>query len=371
MATNVPTPPATPPDDADTGPRAQRIGMLLRRTREGRRIAIADVAATLRIRVAYLEAIEKGATERLPGPVYAVGFVRAYAEYLGLDGEEAARRFKREGQGLDDQTDLTMPLPIPERSIPGGRILLIALVLAVCGYGLWYYLGNGSRQEPDMVTAVPPALQADTATPSEAKAAVHEPGGPVETRLGSGEAAPTSPGTAAPPPQNLAAAGTAGVPAPAPPDNLTPGHVFGVADGPVRIELRFTADCWVQIKGGGPDADFGKLMHAGDVYRVPDKPGLIARVGNSDAVTVVADGKFVTLPKANSLVRNIVLDPKELATLAGAPAPALVYAPAAAPTPVAAPAPTPAVIATPKPVTPAAAPAPATAKPATIQPTDD
>ena len=48
-------------------------------------------------------------------------FVRAYAEYLGLDGEEAARRFKREGQGLDSQPGLSLPAPIAERSIPGGR----------------------------------------------------------------------------------------------------------------------------------------------------------------------------------------------------------------------------------------------------------
>ncbi len=356
MATDIPTPPATPPDDAEAGSRAQRIGVLLRRTREGRRIAIADVAATLRIRVAYIEAIEKGAYERLPGPVYAVGFVRAYAEYLGLDGQEAARRFKREGQGLDDQPGLTMPLPIPERSIPGGRILLAALVLAICGYGLWYYLGNGNRQEPDMVAAVPPALQAEAAAPSEAKAAVHEPGEPAETAKPTpGGAAPTSP----PAPQKLAAAGTADVPAAPPPDKVPAGHVYGVADGPVRIELRFTGDCWVQIKGGGPDADFGKLMYAGDVYRVPDKPGLVARVGNSDTVTIVSDGKFVTLPKANSLVRNIVLDPTELATWAGAPAPALVYS-SAAPTPDLTPA------AAPKPAAPA--PAPAAVKPATIQP---
>lgn len=361
MTVNSPTPSGTP-SDAAVEPRPQRIGSLLRRTREGRRIAIADVAATLRIREAYLEAIETGAHERLPGPVYAVGFVRAYAEYLGLDGEEAARRFKREGQGLDHQPDLAMPMPIAERSIPGGRILMTALVLAVCGYGLWYYLGTADRGQRDMVTAVPPALRAETATPNEAKAAVKEPGGV------SADATPAVAANPAPAPEKLAAAGTAAVntgaapasPAPssaannAPPPPPDPAHTFGVGDGPVRIVLRFTGDCWIQIKGAG-DADPGKLMHAGDVYRVPDKPGLTVRVGDSDTVTILVDNRTVTLPKANSLVRNIALDPTQLLAWTGTPPPT----PVAAHQPPDAPK---SVVATPLPPPPADRPPPAAPK---------
>jgi cytoskeleton protein RodZ len=329
MTVNSPIPGT--PSEPDAGQRAQRIGVLLRRTREGRRIAIGDVAATLRIRVTYLEAIETGAYEKLPGPVYAVGFVRAYAEYLGLDGEEAARRFKREGQGLDHQPDLTLPMPIAERSIPGGRILMTALVLAICGYGLWYYVGTAQRGQPDGVAAVPPALRSEGATPNEAKAAVKEPSGlPIDAPNPGSAPAPTAAIPAAgPAPQKIAAV----VAAPPPPE---PVHIYGVADGPARIVLRFTGDCWIQIKGGGPDADLGKLMHAGDVYRVPDKPGLVARVGNSDAVAITVDGRIVTLPKANSLVRNVALDPNQLVAWAGppAPTPAAAQAPAIAPKPM-------------------------------------
>jgi cytoskeleton protein RodZ len=320
-----------PSDAPESGQRGQPIGMLLRRTREGRRIAIADVAAGLRIRMPYLEAIEKGAYERLPGPAYAVGFVRTYAEYLGLDGEEAARRFKREAQGLDSPPDLALPMPIAERSIPGGRILVTALVLAVCGYGLWYYLSGGDGHRPDTVAAVPPSLQTETATPSEAKAAVREP---------SPSAAPPRPTAAvvAPPAPSGAekvalAPGNDIVPPPAPPPDLAPtGRVFGVADGPARIVLRFTGDCWVQIKGGGPDAAFGKLMEAGDIYRVADRPGLSARVGDSDKLIILLDGRPVTLPPANSRVRNIALDPAQLAAWAGPVAPTAA-APAVAPAP--------------------------------------
>ncbi len=44
------------------------------------------VAQVLRIRHTYLEAIEKGDFEHLPGTAYAIGFLRTYAEFLGLEG---------------------------------------------------------------------------------------------------------------------------------------------------------------------------------------------------------------------------------------------------------------------------------------------
>ena len=52
----------------------------------------------LRIQHSYLQAIEEGEIDRLPGPTYAVGFVRAYAEYLGLEGNKVAERFREEGK---------------------------------------------------------------------------------------------------------------------------------------------------------------------------------------------------------------------------------------------------------------------------------
>ena len=90
----------------------------------------------------HLEAIEEGRYDRLPGPVYALGFVRAYAVHLGLDGEEAVRRFKLEAEGLEAQRDLSFPVPLAERSIPGGAMVLAAVILAVCAYGIWFYLSS-------------------------------------------------------------------------------------------------------------------------------------------------------------------------------------------------------------------------------------
>jgi len=41
------------------------------------------------------------------------------------------------GEELCLRPDLTLPVPLGERSVPGGPILLVALILAICGYGTW------------------------------------------------------------------------------------------------------------------------------------------------------------------------------------------------------------------------------------------
>ncbi len=71
-------------------------GAMLRQQREALGLDLTDVAAMLRIKPAYLEALEAGRPDELPGAVYAIGFIRAYADYLGLDNREMLRLFKQQ-----------------------------------------------------------------------------------------------------------------------------------------------------------------------------------------------------------------------------------------------------------------------------------
>jgi cytoskeleton protein RodZ len=68
-------------------PPRRTIGDLLRETRQSFGGQIDQIAGVLRIRAAYLTAIEESRYDRLPAPVYALGFVRAYANHLGLDAD--------------------------------------------------------------------------------------------------------------------------------------------------------------------------------------------------------------------------------------------------------------------------------------------
>jgi cytoskeletal protein RodZ len=134
-------------------------GDLLREARLELRQDLEDVAIGLRIRYVYLQAIEEGRFADLPGNAYAVGFLRSYAEYLGIDPYTVVRRYKDEISGADGKLELVFPTPVPEgSSAPGGAVLLAALVLALTVYGGWYYLSATDRSMADMVPTLPDRL---------------------------------------------------------------------------------------------------------------------------------------------------------------------------------------------------------------------
>ena len=116
---------------------------------------LSAVAAALRIRQPYLQAIEEGRFDDLPGPTYAAGFVRAYAEYLGLEIGEVMRRYREVTRDGAAQAPLVAPLPVAEGRMPTGFILLVAAVLAAVAYGSWYYLTLQGRDAGDLVASLP------------------------------------------------------------------------------------------------------------------------------------------------------------------------------------------------------------------------
>ena len=134
------------------------VGALLRASRERQDEALPEVARMLRIRLPYLEAIENGDYDFLPGTTYAVGFIRAYSDHLGLDSEEVVRRFKTESADGGVKQELSFPTPVPETGIPGGAIVFIGLVVTVLAYGGWYLSTTDDGFFADMVSPIPERL---------------------------------------------------------------------------------------------------------------------------------------------------------------------------------------------------------------------
>jgi cytoskeleton protein RodZ len=136
------------------------VGALLRASRLRCGEELRDVADILRIRYPYLEAIEDGNYQKLPGVAYAIGFVRAYADHLGLDTEEVVRRFKTETENLERRTELVFPSPIPERGTPGAAIIFVGLLVAAVAYGAWYIGTSEESVFDDLVSPLPARLAA-------------------------------------------------------------------------------------------------------------------------------------------------------------------------------------------------------------------
>ncbi|OWJ63947.1 hypothetical protein BWR60_27370, partial [Inquilinus limosus] len=158
------------------------VGRILGQAREIAGYSLYDVAATLRIRHGLLQAIEDGRHQDLPGPVYAIGFVRTYAEFLGFDGDQVVARFKRESAAVEKKPDLVFPVPVPEGSrVPGGAILMIAVLIGGLAYAGWYYLSSANRDMAAEIAALPArfaALLDGNAQPESNPGPVVQPAAP-------------------------------------------------------------------------------------------------------------------------------------------------------------------------------------------------
>ncbi|MCR6632963.1 MAG: DUF4115 domain-containing protein [Magnetospirillum sp.] len=135
------------------------VGQTLKTARELMGKDIGEVAEQLRIRQPFLQALEDGRHKDLPGGTYAIGFLRTYAEFLGMDGEEMVRRFRAEAAGeLNARSELVFPSPVSEGRIPGGAVLFLGLVLAGLAYAGWYFLSSRSADVAEIVPPLPERL---------------------------------------------------------------------------------------------------------------------------------------------------------------------------------------------------------------------
>ena len=139
---------------------ATEIGCSLREARERSGQSLQDASSNLRIRLAYLRAIENGDFKALPGMTYAIGYVRTYAQYLGLDVERAISLFKAEASELNGPRQLVFPSPAPEGKVPGGALMFVAAFLAIFAYAGWYYVTDSGCAVAGYTLAVPEARQA-------------------------------------------------------------------------------------------------------------------------------------------------------------------------------------------------------------------
>ncbi len=154
-------------DAPSLGAPRDSVGYLLRMSREQRGQDLESVARALRIRHPYLVAIEDGRYRDLPGAPYASGFVRSYAEYLGLDANEILRRFREESGGLGGRTELVFPAPVSEGGFPAAVLILLVIILAAVVYGIWYFYQWHRNTSAEAVSTLPERLAA----------LIHAPGG--------------------------------------------------------------------------------------------------------------------------------------------------------------------------------------------------
>lgn len=164
------------------------VGSYLEAVRGQQNLSLPALSERTHIKASYLEAIEQMAVERLPNRAYGVGFVRAYADALGLEPEPVIERFKAEA-GLGGshkpaparrQPDVHAAAATAERPDPP-RLSLLA-VLAIIAFMIWCALSITQPRQtatPLKLDRVPLRPAPDGAAILEAAAAVAAPAAPA------------------------------------------------------------------------------------------------------------------------------------------------------------------------------------------------
>lgn len=134
------------------------IGTEMRAARLRTGVDLPVAAAELRISFQYLQAIEEGRFNDLPGPAYAQGFLRSYAEYLDIDADVVSDAYKAEASDVRPASRLAFPSPLDRGRLPTGRILAASIILAGLVYSGWYLVTSEERRTAEVVTQVPERL---------------------------------------------------------------------------------------------------------------------------------------------------------------------------------------------------------------------
>jgi len=124
------------------------LGVFLKKSREERHIELDDVAEATRIRRHNLEAIENDEWNKLPSQVFIKGFLKSYAEFLGLDKETVIHHYLR-----TSSFEKTTPEALKKTRLQSGRpyLIIIVPVLALAFIVALIYLNKRNISITDKV----------------------------------------------------------------------------------------------------------------------------------------------------------------------------------------------------------------------------
>lgn len=297
---------------------AQNVGELLRNTRLKKGKTLGDVSKDLCIRKFYLEAIENLSAKDLPPVPYGLGFVRSYAEYLGLNSLRIVQAYRQavyaEQENEEDTGSEENTLPV-EYAGPNLRHVIIGLVGVVLIFAVWRGVSSYNQEkqlaeekeivqndvvpEPVIIEENEPALadmgledveaektEADAEPATAEKTAEKEP---VKTEAENVKAAEKNEPAAQPEAEETKTA--AAEPA---------------AATPTKIRISFAGPSWLELKQGDKVLLSG-IYSKGFKYDVPNEAGIVVSVGRYYNVDFYVDGKLTKIASAMKQT-NISLD---------------------------------------------------------------
>lgn len=315
----------TAPHHEAAGPSLVNPGETLRVAREGKNLTLQTVAQQLNLSERSLARIEAGDFSQLPGHTFARGYVRAYAKLLGLDQARLVQEFDQHtgtsaaGASVNSLGHIDEPVRLSRNMV---RFFLFALVLLLIG-GAYYWWQDQQRvsdsapavsalerievEAADGTTEIHLLDRADDAATvaPETESRPAEPLPLEEEGVAapeSGESVTESPQINQPEPEAQAPAdvptGPATVESEAAAESGAAAEqapTVAAAPGEGVLQLRYTADCWTQVKDADGRVLLSVLAKAGTSRTVSGKAPLDVRLGYASGVEVTYNGEAVSL----------------------------------------------------------------------------
>lgn len=291
----------------DETARMETPGALIRRAREQAGLSREQLAAQVNLLTAQIEALESDRYDRLPGPVFIRGYLRAVANALSLDETALLAAWRRMVPPTPVAQAAVQPRSGPMRPISLERsssmrrhwgIAAAALVVA----GLWGW--QQQEHEVGRALSLAPGIIDGEST--------ELPGG-IEDALSSNEASRLMDSVELLPITKPAAPATEPAPT-ASNDQAIAQHQLASGDAQTvtatgdQLSLRFSADCWVEIKDRDNRVLVAGLKHANEKLQLEGRGPFRVLLGFAPGVEMAYNGTPVNIevPQGSRSTRLIV-----------------------------------------------------------------
>jgi cytoskeletal protein RodZ len=271
----------------------KEISKYLLQVRQEKGIRIEEVAAKTNIRLYFLQALDAGKFAELPEPVYVQGFIRRYADILGLDGQALAQSFNLNAAPVTTQESHHEETE-HVRKRPNIRIpLFVPFILLIAGAAI------------ALIYTLNPKLITQSLAKQDSAATKPVPTNPSPLATASPSATPdaivTNSQNTTPAPTTLAQSPTA-TPSATPSTENDPNT-------PVAVTLELQGNSWLQVTADGKTEFVGELTK-GERRTWTAKKQLTVRSGNAGAVLISVNEKPAQILGANGRVKEVTYTPE-------------------------------------------------------------
>ena len=128
------------------------VGSLLRQARLAQKGKLPEISENLRISHEHLKALEEDNVNGLPGLAYAVGFIRSYADHLGLDAEVLIAEYKSQTSGMSSGLDF--PITEEDYELPSFILVSGLVVVSTIAYLFWAFLIDAEEIVMDKTNSI-------------------------------------------------------------------------------------------------------------------------------------------------------------------------------------------------------------------------